>query len=360
MYSVINQLSVITSITSITTISMASQAISIDSIFNTFDDFKTRVRSWSIEARFEYKVLKSNKHWNKIACKYGESDGCPFHINASMGIDDQVVKITKIDALHTCLGLAAGESSSACNARWLTLKVPTIITVNSKTDPQSIIDAVRLHFHQKITYKAANRVKNTLCEDTIKSQQESFSQLPAYRDYLVNNFPGTYCQLLYEEHGNHQFKRIFVCPSPSRQSFQFCRQLVALDGTFIKSSFIQTLLLAVSIDANNEIVLLAWAVVESENDSSWTYFLYHLKTAIPNINTVNCTVISDRDKGLSTATDQTIPNAHRAHCCKHLADNVQTAYGMAAKKIFWEIARADTVEKMEGMYIYLLFLFSKA
>jgi len=127
-----------------------------------------------------------------------------------MGIDDQVVKITKIDALHTCLGLAAGESSSACNARWLMLKVPTIITVNSKTDPQSIIDAVRLHFHQKITYKAANRVKNTLCEDTIKSQQESFSQLPAYRDYLVNNFPGTYCQLLYEEHGNHQFKRIFV------------------------------------------------------------------------------------------------------------------------------------------------------
>src|SRR5947209_5038234 len=138
MYSVINQLSVITSITSITTISMASQAISIDSIFNTFDDFKTRVRSWSIEARFEYKVLKSNKHWNKIACKYGESDGCPFHINASMGTDDQVVKITKIDALHTCLGLAVGESSSACNARWLTLKVPTIISYRQFKNRSSI------------------------------------------------------------------------------------------------------------------------------------------------------------------------------------------------------------------------------
>src|SRR5436189_6466275 len=107
-------------------------------------------------------------------------------------------------------GTGSGRVIICMHARWLTLKVPTIITVNSKTDPQSIIDAVRLHFHQKITYKAANRVKNTLCEDTIKSQQESFSQLPAYRDYLVNNFPGTYCQLLYEEHGNHQFKRIFV------------------------------------------------------------------------------------------------------------------------------------------------------
>ena len=179
--------------------------------------------------------------------------------------------------------------------------------------------------------------------------------MPAYRDYLVNKFPGTYCQLLHEEDGDYRFKRIFICPSPSRQSFQFCREIVALDGTFIKSCFIQTLLLAVSIDANNEIVLLAWAVVESENDSSWTYFLHHLKAAIPTIDTVNCTIISDRDKGLSTATDRMIPNAHKAHCCKHLADNVQTAFGMAAKKIFWEIARAKMMEAMEGMYILYIF-----
>jgi len=46
--------------------------------------------------------------------------------------------------------------------------------------------------------------------DTIKSQQKSFAQLPAYRDYLVNKFPGAYCQLLHEEHGDHRFKWIFI------------------------------------------------------------------------------------------------------------------------------------------------------
>jgi hypothetical protein len=38
-----------------------------------------------------------------------------------------------------------------------------------------------------------------------------------------------------------------------------------VDGTFLKARFIQTLLLAVGIDPNGELILLAWAVVESEN-----------------------------------------------------------------------------------------------
>ena len=67
---------------------------------------------------------------------------------------------------------------------------------------------------------------------------------------------------------------------------------------------------------------MAWAVVESENNSSWTYFLHHLKVAIPTIDTVNCTVISARDKGLSTAADRMIPNTHKAHCCRQCTDSI--------------------------------------
>ena len=96
-------------------------------------------------------------------------------------------------------------------------------------------------------------------------------------------------------------------------------------------------------------------LLRAKNNSSWAYFLNHLKAAIPTIDTVNCTVINDRDMGFSTATDQMIPNTHKAHCYKHLADHVQRAFGMAAKKIFWEIACAKTLETMEGMLIvYLL------
>ena len=43
--------------------------------------------------------------------------------------------------------------------------------------------------------------------------------------------------------------------------------------TFLKApfNFVQTLLLAVGIDANGKNLLLAWAVVESENKESWIW-----------------------------------------------------------------------------------------
>lgn len=50
------------------------------------------------------------------------------------------------------------------------------------------------------------------------------------------------------------------------------------------------------LDTDGQIVLLAWAVVESENNDSWSYFMYHLKVAIPQV--LDVIIISDRDKGL--------------------------------------------------------------
>lgn len=52
-----------------------------------------------------------------------------------------------------------------------------------------------------------------------------------------------------------------------------------MDGTFLKSTFMQQLLLTVGIDADGKNVILAWAIVESENTSAWMWFT-HLKTAI--------------------------------------------------------------------------------
>jgi len=41
----------------------------------------------------------------------------------------------------------------------------------------------------------------------------------------------------------------------------------------MKGGFVQTPLVAVALDAENQIVTLAWAIVESENESSWRWSL---------------------------------------------------------------------------------------
>jgi hypothetical protein len=102
------------------------------------------------------------------------------------------------------------------------------------------------------------------------------------------------------------------------------------------------LLLAVGIDANGNNIILAWALVESENQSSWEYFFRLLRIAIPAISERECVLISDRDKGILGADGELGPRIVRAICCKHLQDNFTGKYGVALKTLFWSLARAKT------------------
>ena len=98
--------------------------------------------------------------------------------------------------------------------------------------------------------------------------------------------------LLYHQSVTDYLRRIFICPAGSRHAFIKSRQFMAIDGTFLKGVFQQTLL-ACGVDANGQDILYAWSVVESENEESWRYFFRLLKNAIPGACTV--TIMSDRD-----------------------------------------------------------------
>lgn len=80
-----------------------------------------------------------------------------------------------------------------------------------------------------------------------------------------------------------RFQQVFVCPGQSIDTSQLSRRFFAVDRTLFKACFILTLLVAIGIDANSEIVLLGWAIVESENGPSLEWFLQHLRWSIPSL-----------------------------------------------------------------------------
>ena len=114
----------------------------------------------------------------------------------------------------------------------------------------------------------------------------------------------------------------------------------------MKATFMQALLLAIGIDANGKNVLLAWAIVESENSNSWDYFLRHLKAAIPEVEAA--TFMSDRSKGLLKAEPTLGPEIVRAYCCKHLKANFIKHAGKQFEPFFWTIANAKTREEYDN------------
>jgi hypothetical protein len=102
------------------------------------------------------------------------------------------------------------------------------------------------------------------------------------------------------------------------------------------------LLIAVGIDANNNGMPIAWALVPIENKYWWTWFLEHLQESCPGTLRKDYIFISDREKGLSPAIAKVYPSAFYAYCCQHIADNIQTQFGIRCRSPFWACARAKT------------------
>jgi len=53
-----------------------------------------------------------------------------------------------------------------------------------------------------------------------------------------------------------------------------------VDGTFLTGKYKGQILTAIGVDANQQILPLAFAFVEGENKESWLWFLRHLKVGV--------------------------------------------------------------------------------
>ncbi|KAK4405010.1 hypothetical protein Sango_0869600 [Sesamum angolense] len=107
------------------------------------------------------------------------------------------------------------------------------------------------------------------------------------------------------------------------------------------------LLTAVSIDPNNNLYPLAYAVVSGETRESWEWFLELLKGDLNVVRDDTYTFISDKQKGLIPAFESVFPGATNRFCVRHLHNNMKTAgfRGLAFKKTLWNAARATTLHE---------------
>ncbi|KAK8693566.1 hypothetical protein V6N13_071143 [Hibiscus sabdariffa] len=69
------------------------------------------------------------------------------------------------------------------------------------------------------------------------------------------------------------FERVYICLQACKEGFKACRPIICLDGCHLKGYDHSHILSVVGIDANDCIYLIACAVVDSENNSSWSWFL---------------------------------------------------------------------------------------
>src|SRR6266542_5498945 len=125
---------------------------------------------------------------------------------------------------------------------------------------------------------------------------------------------------------NRYLIRLFWSFRQCIEGLRHCRPVLCVDGTFLSGKYHGTLLTALSADANNRILPLAFAYVESENNVSWLWFLTLIKTRVVSHRQRVC-VISDPHACILHALDTlhdnedsatTWPNVERRWCMRHL------------------------------------------
>jgi transposase-like protein len=83
-------------------------------------------------------------------------------------------------------------------------------------------------------------------------------------------------------------------------------------------------MIVVGVDSDNQLVPLAFALAEGENDDSWCWFMKLVRQNVLRTSHNICMIL-DRHHGLLTATrehvDGSPPLVHRS-CMRHFAANI--------------------------------------
>ncbi|KAL9664304.1 hypothetical protein QQ045_019703 [Rhodiola kirilowii] len=121
---------------------------------------------------------------------------------------------------------------------------------------------------------------------------------------------------------------------------QHCRPILSIDGTHLYGKYNVKLLVACSLDANNGVLPVAFALVESENTSSWSWFMSCIREGVTSRR--GLCIISDRHRGIM---------AYHRICVHHFQSNfnakVKDSY---LKKKLGNVAYAKKEYKFAARY----------
>ncbi|XP_075101783.1 uncharacterized protein LOC142177214 [Nicotiana tabacum] len=138
-----------------------------------------------------------------------------------------------------------------------------------------------------------------------------YSRILDYRDEMLRSNPGITCVFKLSEEifegGKKIFVGFYICFDALKKAFKVgCRPYIGLDDFFLKGVCKEQLLVTVCKDGNNQMLPLAWVVVEDDFDLR---------------DGTNFTFITDMHKGLYQAMDEVLPNCEHRMCARHILAN---------------------------------------
>ncbi|XP_071728105.1 uncharacterized protein [Rutidosis leptorrhynchoides] len=276
---------------------------------------------------------------------------CQWALQVSKIPNSETWSVRTYNHKHDCL---ESRLIRQCTSQFLATKLVDQL----QTNPQIPVRAVKsqlesnleVKIHPQKAFRALQKAKKTLKGDYM----DQYGDLRDYAIELKRSNPGTTVKIDVEpvedpNMSTRVFKRIYICLGACKRGFRAIgRDLLGVDGAFMKEPASGHLLTAVGLDSNNGIYHVAYAIVESECYDSWCWFLELVASDLELDEMCNFTFISDRQKGLVSAVAKVFPVAEHRFCLRHIHENMKKNWrGVAYKNHLWACATATTVPQFE-------------
>ncbi|KAL8536067.1 hypothetical protein ACS0TY_011630 [Phlomoides rotata] len=138
-------------------------------------------------------------------------------------------------------------------------------------DVKYVIEHANSKYNYTISYQKAWQALKRARKNVYGTWESSYQFLPKYMGALQRYNPGTIVEWRHKDRVDGVFTLgyVFWAYRPCIDAFKHCRKIFVVDGTHIYTKYRHKLLIANTLDANQKIILMAYAIVDDESYRSW-------------------------------------------------------------------------------------------
>ncbi|CAH9055782.1 unnamed protein product [Cuscuta europaea] len=323
-------------------------------IYNSKFDLSHHLKLYAIDNGFQYRTLTSKKGVLHVVCC---DDNCKWAVRGVKLLGVQMFQIRRFDSTHTCsIDFRQGKQRQATYRTVAELISHKFLDASRKPyAPNLIREDMSVAHGISMSYKKAWKAQKLAMQRQFGSDFESYQKLPSMAYMLEKRNLNSVISLIIGD--EDEFRYFFMCLSPWRQAWDFCRPVLIVDGSFMKAYYKGTLLTACGQDANGHIVPLAFGICDSESKASWNWFLSQVRDSItfrPDMF-----IVSDRHEGILGAVKDIFPHALHGYCVEHLRRNMVPKFRGAGKNLGWKFKAAYMASTLKEFEEYMSLLDSE-
>ncbi|XP_016206797.1 uncharacterized protein LOC107647198 [Arachis ipaensis] len=281
---------------------MTNYKLEVETLYASRQEFKDTMLTYTVHTTRSIKFKKCDLVRVRVVCQ----KDYPFWLYAHRVRKVSTWQLRSMNLQHTCMQI---HRVGIKYSKWLGKQFKKKVEYNLRIKIKELVAKAHKKWNLTVTKSMAAKTKQEALSQIQGAFSKQYKRINDYCDKLLRANPGSSIVLkviqspdFAQEIQNPNlmnycvFQRLYVCFDACKKSFQHCRPFIILDGCFLKALQGGQLLNAIGRDPNDQILLIAYAVVEAETKDSWVWFLHHLANDLGVKKIGRCIFMSNQQK----------------------------------------------------------------